>query len=108
MKELKLSTGNSVYVGQSARDNDNMVNFFFEKYDDKYMWLHMENESGPHVIIYDPTYNEIKEAAIFSLGKARGNTKVLYCNINMLCKNSKCAIGEFIVPDNYKTITVKG
>lgn len=104
MKTFTLTSGNKAYVGKNARDNEKMVLFFNES---NAVWMHIEDDSGPHVIVKDASPADIKEAAAYTRGGITGRCSVMYCHICELSKDHKCAVGEFITPDEYRTITLK-
>ena len=104
MRTYTLESNNKVYVGQNARDNEEMVLFVNEV---DALWFHIEDESGPHVIVESASATDIKEAARYARGNHTGRCTVMYCNIRELSKNHKCAVGEFITPENYNTVTLK-
>ncbi|AET42656.1 hypothetical protein EXVG_00007 [Emiliania huxleyi virus 202] len=104
MKTITLTSGNKAYVGENARDNENMVLFFNES---NAVWMHLEDDSGPHVIIEDASPADIKEAAVYTRGGITGRCSVMHCHIRELSKDHKCAVGEFVTHDKYRTITLK-
>tara|TARA_B100000767_G_C19778171_1_gene544033 strand:- start:1560 stop:1877 length:318 start_codon:yes stop_codon:yes gene_type:complete len=104
MRTITLTSGNNAYVGKNARDNENMVLFFNES---NAVWMHIEEESGPHVIVENASPADIKEAAVYTRGSITGRCTIMYCSICELSKDHKCAVGEFITPDDYKTVTLK-
>jgi len=104
MRTYTLESNNKVYVGQNARDNEDMILFFNES---DALWFHLEDEPGPHVIVENASPTDIKEAAQYARGRHLGRCTVMYCNIKELSKDHKCTVGEFITPENYRTVTVK-
>lgn len=102
MKEVILSNGNKAYVGMNALDNEKMVDFF---QDTGFTWIHLDEYSGPHVIV--EKLSDRKEAAVYAAGKRHGRLEFVYCNVNDLIKTNKCATGEYIIPDNCDTFSIK-
>jgi len=102
MKEITLSNGHKAYVGRNSVDNENMVTFFKNT---GFTWIHLDEYSGPHVIIEDPT--DKREAAVYAAGKLSGRLDFVYCSVDDLTKTHKCAVGEYNIPENCSTFSIK-
>ncbi len=106
MIELTLDSGNKAYVGKNARDNEELVHFFNQ---DGYIWFHADEYPGPHVIMYNPTPSDKKEAAQIAIDRSKapfGKNNVIYCAVCELYKERKSTIGEFCTPDNARLYKV--
>ena len=112
MKVVNISY-NKAYVGVSARDNQEIVERFQDEISDAYVWFHIDDASGPHVVVHHPSEQNMKEAALLAVAKVskvkekKVRPVVSYCNINELIKTRKMAVGEFEVPDHARKLLVK-
>ena len=106
MIEITLCSGNKAYVGKSARDNEELVQFFNQT---GYIWFHADEYPGPHVIIHNPTQSDKKEAAQIAIDRSKaptGKNNVIYCAVDELYKGHKPTLGEFCTPDSAKIFRV--
>ena len=106
MMEIILQSGNKAYVGKNARENEELVLFFNES---GYMWFHAYEYPGPHIIVYEPSKSDKKEACQIAINRSKapsGKNNVVYCAVTQLYKGHKPALGEFCTPDDAKTYIV--
>lgn len=106
------SDGFEILVGRAARDNDHLTFRVARPYD---LWLHAANYPGSHVIVVNPTRNEIPQrtvieaaqlAAKFSQARRDGKVDVHYTQRKFLAKPKGAAPG-LVSMSSFRTILVE-
>jgi len=111
-KQYTTSLGDTVLVGKSASDNDQLTFKVARKYD---LWFHSQQTGGSHVVLRRPnrTYQFQKAsivetaqiAAFFSTAKGSDSVPVIYTEARYVRKARKGKPGQVIV-DRTKSILV--
>ncbi|HDS01959.1 MAG TPA: fibronectin-binding domain-containing protein [candidate division Zixibacteria bacterium] len=111
-KRYTSSSGEEIWVGRSAANNDILTFKYARKYD---LWLHSQQTSGSHVILRRPNKNhqfqkssivEAAEiAAFFSTAKKSDSVPVIYTEVKYVRKLRKGRPGE-VLADRTKSILV--
>ncbi|MFR8806488.1 MAG: NFACT RNA binding domain-containing protein [Lactobacillus iners] len=103
-----LTSGKKVWVGKNNYQNDWLT---LKKADKRFLWLHVKNIPGSHVILQDiePTMADIKEAAeiaaYFSKARYSANVVVDYITVKKI-KKPKGAKPGFVIYTGQKSISV--
>ncbi|MHA7129124.1 NFACT RNA binding domain-containing protein [Algoriphagus namhaensis] len=104
--------GHTVWVGKSAKANDEMLRHFVKKND---LWLHARDVSGSHVIIKQQGTGEVSEqllekaaalAAYYSKAKSQSLAPVIYTQSKYVRKVKGSPPGSVVV-DKEKVILVE-
>jgi predicted ribosome quality control (RQC) complex YloA/Tae2 family protein len=113
MKEISNPNGIRFYIGQNAKENEELTYNFKSMNDDRILWLHVEDHPGPHVILV-PGDNPVQKsdiqeganyAVLYSKVPAVGY-KVSYCSISDVIKTRETLeLGSFVMK---KSKTIKG
>lgn len=112
MRRYRSSDGYEVIVGRTARDNDNLT-FRVARPND--LWLHAGDYPGSHVIVRNPSRNEIPHrtimeaaqlAAKFSQASKDSKVTIHYTRRKFLSKPKGAAPG-LVRMSSFKTITVE-
>ncbi len=105
---LRLEDDIQIYVGKNNIQNDYLTFRFAKKND---TWFHAKDLHGAHVIINSNQLDErlirmcASLAAYYSKGKHSSSVPVNYCEIRMLKKAKKAALGQALL-STYKTIYI--
>jgi predicted ribosome quality control (RQC) complex YloA/Tae2 family protein len=88
MKEITNLNGVKFYIGQNAKENEELT-FNFKKLDnDKILWFHVDEHPGPHIILV-PSDNPVQKTDI----QEGANYAVLYSKVPFVAfKVSYCSI----------------
>jgi predicted ribosome quality control (RQC) complex YloA/Tae2 family protein len=113
MKEFINSNGVRFYIGQNAKENEELTNNFREIKDSKILWFHIDDYPGPHIILVPGDVpiqkSDIQEGANYAIlySKAPFTAyKVSYCSITDVVKTRETlSLGSFIMK---KCRTIKG
>ena len=103
-----LTSGKKVWVGKNNYQNDWLT---LKKADKRFLWLHVKNIPGSHVILQDiePTMADIKEAAeiaaYFSKARYSANVVVDYITVKKI-KKPKGAKPGFVIYTGQQSISV--
>jgi predicted ribosome quality control (RQC) complex YloA/Tae2 family protein len=110
MKEITNLNGVRFYIGQNAKENEELTLNFKKSGNDKILWFHIDDHPGPHVIL-SPGENpiqksDIQEGANYAVLYSKVPSvayKVSYCSIKDVHKTrDTLEIGSFSLK-NYKT-----
>ena len=113
MKEFINSNGVRFYIGQNAKENEEITNNFKELKDDKILWFHVDDYPGPHIILMPGNTavqkSDIQEGANYAVQYSKvpfTAHKVSYCSITDVIKTRETLqLGSFIMK---KSKVIKG
>ena len=94
MKEFTNINGVKFYIGQNAKENEELTLNFKKTENDKILWFHVEDHPGPHIVLI-PGDNPVEKSDI----QEGANYAVSYSKVPFVAYNvSYCSI-----EDVYKT-----
>jgi len=111
MKEITNLNGVKFYIGQNAKENEELTLNFIQSGDSKILWFHVEDHPGPHVILV-PSDNPVQKSdiqeganyAVFYSKVPFTAHKVSYCPITEVHKTrDTLELGSFSLK-KYKTV----
>jgi len=112
-RQYKSSLGEDIWVGKSARDNDQLTFKHARKYD---LWLHSQQTAGSHVILRRPNKSHqfqkrsiveaAEAAAFFSAAKNADTVPVIYTEVRYVRKTRKGPPGQ-VIADRTRSILVE-
>ena len=113
MKEFINPNGVKFYIGQNAKENEELTNNFRLSDDSRILWFHIDDHPGPHVILVpgeDPVQkSDIQEGANYAVQYSKAPYtayKVSYCSIlDVIKTRDTLELGSFIMK---KSKTIKG
>lgn len=113
MKKFINSNGCTFYIGQNAKENEELTIKFKELSDSEILWFHVDDHPGPHVILVPGDLpiekSDIQEGANYAVQYSKvpfTAYKVSYCSILDIIKNKDTLeLGSFIMK---KSKTLKG
>jgi predicted ribosome quality control (RQC) complex YloA/Tae2 family protein len=113
MKEFVNLNGVSFYIGQNAKENEEITYNFKAINNDNILWFHIDNYPGPHVILIpgdNPVQkSDIQEGANYAVLYSKApftSYKVSYCSISNVVKTRETLeLGSFIMKESK---TIKG
>ena len=111
MKEFTNLNGVKFYIGQNAKENEELTFKFKSLNDSKILWFHIEDHPGPHIILVPgetPVQKtDIQEGANYAVQYSKvpfSAFKVSYCNIQDVIKTKDTPeLGSFVMK-SHKTI----
>ena len=107
MKEIQLEQGNTIKIGENARENWELI----DNSESEWWWFHLKSFPSSHVVLQtnDPTSEELIAAATWCKDTTKyrnlKNLKVSYCQIKNIKKAEK--IGSVTFLSNRKVKEIK-
>jgi predicted ribosome quality control (RQC) complex YloA/Tae2 family protein len=113
MKEFVNSNGIRFYIGQNAKENEEITYNFKAINRDDILWFHIDDHPGPHIILVPGEYpvqkSDIQEGANYAVSYSKVSSvahKVSYCSISDIVKTrDTLELGSFVMK---KSKTIKG
>lgn len=113
MKEFVNSNGIRFYIGQNAKENEEITYNFKAMNRDDILWFHIDDHPGPHIILVpgeSPVQkSDIQEGANYAVSYSKAPFtayKVSYCSISDVVKTRETLeLGSFMMKTKK---TIKG